>query len=91
MDRTMRIIEARNKLTALPEQFEREGELGAVAVTRRGKPVLAIMPWELYEALTETLEILSDEELTSALRRSVREADQGDLIPWESARVQFAP
>jgi PHD/YefM family antitoxin component YafN of YafNO toxin-antitoxin module len=38
------ISEARNQMTSLPETLTAES--GAVAITRRGKPVLAIMPWE---------------------------------------------
>lgn len=85
----MPIIEARNRLTTLPEQFEQEGDSGVVAVTRRGKPVLAIMPWELYEALAETLEMLGDQQLTTVLRQSLREADEENLIPWDTARAQL--
>ncbi|MBI3697459.1 MAG: type II toxin-antitoxin system prevent-host-death family antitoxin, partial [Acidobacteria bacterium] len=58
MTQSMPIIKARNKLTALPEWFGRQPEAGAVAVTRRGKPVLAVMSWDLYASLVETLEIL---------------------------------
>jgi antitoxin YefM len=86
MPRTMSIVEARNKLTSLPEDFEQDPEMGAVAVTRRGKPVLAVMPWELYEALVETLEILGDAELMTALRQSIKEAEAGKGIPWEDAK-----
>ena len=88
MARTMPMIQARNQLTSLPEQFEREAELGAVTVTRRGRPVLAILPWELYEAVLETLEVLGDEQLMAALRQSIREADAGDLVPWEAIRPE---
>ena len=56
MIRDIPITTARHELTSLPERLERDP--GAVAITRRGKPVLAVMPWELYEALIETLEIL---------------------------------
>ena len=42
---------ARNQLTSLPEQFAREPEPEAVEVTRRGTPVLAILPWDLYETI----------------------------------------
>ena len=47
------ITEARHELTSLPERLAKTP--GAVAVTRRGKAVLAIMPWDLYESLVETL------------------------------------
>lgn len=89
MTRSMPIIEARNRLTALPEELEREPEVGAVAVTRRGKPVLALMSWELYESIAETLEILGDEKAMIALRQSIREAARGKTIPWETARKKL--
>lgn len=89
MSKTMPIIEARNKLTTLPEQFEQEPDIGAIAITRRGKPVLAIMPWELYEAIVETLEIMEDEELMAALRQSIKEADEGKILSWEAVKAEM--
>jgi PHD/YefM family antitoxin component YafN of YafNO toxin-antitoxin module len=82
----MPIIEARSKLTALPEALGRDPETGAVAVTRRGKPVLAVMSWDLYEAITETLEVLGDQKLMAALRRSIAELEAGEGIPWEQVK-----
>ena len=87
--RTIPMIEARNKLTSLPEKFEKEPDLGALAVTRRGKPVLAVMPWELYEAIIETLEILSDVDLMAALRQGIKEAEEEKGIPWETAKKEL--
>ena len=78
------ITEARHELTSLPERLAKEP--GAVAVTRRGKPVLAVMPWELYQSIAETLEIMGDEDLMAALRKSIKEAEEGKIIPW--ARVK---
>lgn len=89
MTRTMPIIEARKQLTTLPEQFAQDPEPTAVAVTRRGQPVLAIMPWELYEALVETLEILGDADFVGALRTSAHEAAAGKLIPWEDLKAEL--
>ena len=86
MTESMPIIEARNKLTSLPERFAGEPGPGAVAVTRRGEPVLAILPWDLYESIVETLEVLSDEELTAALRQGIREIAAGKGIPWERVK-----
>ena len=77
MTETLSIMEARAKLTALPEEFERNPETGAVTVTRRGKPVLAVMPWDLYDSIMETLEVLSDAKLMKALRKSLQEARRG--------------
>ena len=47
MTRTMPMVEARKRLTALPDELKHDGEIDVVEVTRRGKPVLAVMPWEL--------------------------------------------
>ncbi|MBI4355186.1 MAG: type II toxin-antitoxin system Phd/YefM family antitoxin [Candidatus Omnitrophica bacterium] len=80
----MPMSEARHELTSLPERLGHTHE--TVTVTRRGKPVLAILPWEEYEAITETLEILSDKALMTVLRRSIKEAEQGKTIPWEQAK-----
>ena len=66
-----------------------EARPGTVAVTRRGKPVLAIMSWEDYEAILETLEILSDEHAVEQLRRSIREVKEGKTIPWEEAKARL--
>jgi antitoxin YefM len=89
MKRTMPIIEARQKLTTLPEAFAEDPEMQAVAITRRGQPVLAVMPWELYEALVETLDVLGDEELMQDLRHSLREAEEGQLISWEAVKEEL--
>ncbi|MFY9226146.1 MAG: type II toxin-antitoxin system prevent-host-death family antitoxin [Blastocatellia bacterium] len=86
MTQTMPIIEARNKLTTLPEEFQKDPQIGAVEVTRRGKPVLAILPWELYESLLETMEIMSDEKLMNSLRKSIQQAKSSELIPWEKVK-----
>jgi prevent-host-death family protein len=49
------ISEARKALLDLPEKLARTPER-AVTITRRGQPVLAILPWAFYESIVETLE-----------------------------------
>ena len=71
----MAIIDARNKLASLPERLQRRP--GAISVTRRGETVLAILRWDLYEAIVETLEILGDNEQMAALRQAIKEAEAG--------------
>lgn len=78
------ITEVRDELTGLPEKLGRTHE--TLTVTRRGKPVLAILPWEEYESIVETLEVLSDEEAMAVLRQGIKEARQSRLIPWERAK-----
>jgi len=81
------IIKARDRLTSLPEELIEEP--GAIAVTRRGEPVLAILPWDLYESIMETLEILSDEDLMAALRQSIKEASEGQAVSWDQAKQEL--
>lgn len=83
MPKSLSIIEARKKLTNIPELFEQEADLDVVAITQRGRPVMAIMSWDLYEALEETLEIMGDEVLMMQLRKSIAELKKGQLLPWE--------
>ncbi len=44
------------RIATLPEELLQEAKLGVVAVTRDGQPVLAILPWELYAVMLETLD-----------------------------------
>lgn len=89
MTKTMPIIEARKRLTALPEEFEEGRDADVIAVTRRGKPVLAVLPWELYETVAETLEVLGDEDLMKDLRTSIKEMQTGKVIAWDKAKKQL--
>lgn len=85
--RTYSISEIGDVIAHLPEQFEHEPE--AVAVTRHGKPVMAILPWELYEAIMETLEVVSDQELMAAFRQGVQELTEGKGRPWEDVKKEL--
>lgn len=84
LDNIYSISEIRDEITRLPEHFEQDPE--AVTVTRHGKPVMAILPWELYESLMETLEVMSDPELMAAFRQGVHELNEGKGRPWEEVK-----
>jgi antitoxin YefM len=100
-EQTISISEAQNKITQLPEQFGEEPE--AVTVTRHGKPVMAILPFNTYrslleqldtaleklDALEETLEILHDEELMASFREGVQELAEGKGRPWEDVKKEL--
>ena len=87
MRREMSITEARHALTSLPERLAEDS--ATLTVTRRGKPVLAVMRWELYESIVETLEIMGDGELMAALRQGIKEVDAGESISWEQAKREL--
>lgn len=93
-EHTLSISEAQKELTRLPEQFEEGPE--AVTVTRYGKPVMTILPYNTYkslleaiEALQETIEILQDEDLMSAFRESVEALQRGETVDWEDAKREL--
>ncbi len=86
-DNTYSISEIREQINRLAEQFEHEPE--AVTVTRHGKPIMAILPWELYEFIMETLEIMGDAELMAAFRQGVKELAEGKGRPWEDVKKEL--
>ena len=51
--------------------------------------VLAIMPWEVYESLIETMEIMGDTELMAQLHNSIREIEEDRTISWEDAKAEL--
>lgn len=89
MPHTLSMMEARKQLTSLPETLFHNGQPDVLEITRRGKPVLAILPWELYEAISETLEVMGDKELMAQLSESIVEIDSGKLIPWQDAKQEL--
>jgi len=80
-------VEARHELTSLPEKLTQQGV--TLAITRRGKPVLAVITWQHYEAILETLEILGDVNLMTNLRQGITEAKSAQGIDWESAKREL--
>ena len=68
------ITEARNNFMKLPDQVEKEQ---IIAVTRRNKEVMAVMSWELYEGLLETIEVLSDPKLMRNLKKGMEDVKAG--------------
>ena len=60
----------------LPDQAAKDQIL---AVTRRNKEVMAVMSWEMYEGLLETLEVLSDPELMEHLRAGIEDVKAGRI------------
>jgi PHD/YefM family antitoxin component YafN of YafNO toxin-antitoxin module len=89
MEKAMPMVEARKRLTTLPEEMAKESEPGVVAVTRRGKPVLAVMPWDLYEGLMETVDIMADAEFMAQLRQSIKQMREGQTVPWEEVEREL--
>ena len=89
MPDTLSIAEAREQLMRLPDQFAQDQGTHAVTVTRHGKPVLAILPYELYESIMESLEILGDAEAMAALHESAMAIARGETTPWDDVKREL--
>ncbi len=88
---TLSIAEAREQFTRLPERFDEEPDL-TVQVTRHGKPVMVVLPWDIYESIIETLEVMADPDLMAALRQSANDIAQGKTsdLATVKARLGFS-
>ena len=62
---------------------------GVVSVQRYGKPVLAIMAWDDYEGLMETLEIMKDPEAMDSFRRAAKQLQDGAARDFEELAAEL--
>lgn len=83
------ISEARSRLSAIAKQLADSPEDGAVIVTQRGKPALALMSSELYEGLMETLEIMSDPDLMAGIRQGLKDGEEGRTLNTQELEEQL--
>ncbi len=80
------ITEARNRFMKLPDDTAGNQIL---AVTRRNKEVMAVMSWELYEGLLETIEILADAKLMSDIKKGIKDIESGKTYTIEESRKRL--
>ena len=85
--REMGIHDAGRSLGQLVAELEEAP--GVVAVRRYRKPVLAIMAWDDYEGLMETLEIMKDPELMESFRRAVKQYEAGEGRDFEEFAAEL--
>ena len=67
----------RDLLTILKSMEEDEG---TIALTRNGEPVSVMMPLSRYEALLETIDILSDKQILKSLEKSKKDFKSGRIL-----------
>ena len=53
------------------------------------EPVLAVMAWDFFESLVETLEIMGDADMMDALRRGIGDVQAGNLVPIEQVKAEL--
>jgi prevent-host-death family protein len=83
---TLTSTQARNRFRILIEEAQRE----VVQITQRNVPTAAVMSWEVYQSLLETLEILSDDELMAKIRRGRSDIKAGKTTSWDKVKKELA-
>ena len=78
------IRDASRSLTEIAKTLS-ENPQSVVHAEIDGERPLAIMAWDDYEALVETLEILDDPETMDSLRRASAQIEAGEGRPFEDA------
>ena len=84
MTHTVTLKELRPQLPRIATAIERR--LDRYIVTRRGRPVMTLLSLEDYEGLLETIEILSDKTAVGRIRKSLKQARQRRIVPWEDVK-----
>ena len=87
MARIVPFTEARAKLTELLDEVEARHE--HLVITRKGRPAAVVVSSEEWEALEETLEILSDPETMEALRESEEDVAAGRVYSWDEVKREL--
>lgn len=78
---TVTLSQAKARLSSLVRRVREEHE--SFAITHRGKPEGVLLSVEEYEALLETVEILSDRNLMARLDRGLKDEKHGRLHTHE--------
>ena len=87
IEHTLSILEAQNKLIHLPEP---------VVVTKDGKAVMVILPFNIYKSLLQAIEslekaseALQNEEFMLAFREGVEALEKGETVAWEDVKREM--
>jgi prevent-host-death family protein len=72
------LMKARERLSGLSRELQKNPR-AVVRITNRGKAAMALMSADLYDALVETLDVLSDRATLEALSKSLRDIESGKV------------
>ena len=88
MAQELPITEARARLTQIANDLVDSQD--TVTVTNRGKPMMTLIGYEMYESIMESLEIMGDPALMAQLRQSLQEARSGDVIGLDQVERELS-
>lgn len=85
------VTEARRRFLEIADRASNENSV--IRVTKRGKPLVAIAPWEEYEQLMDilaTLDISTDPEMMAQIRESERQLARGESMSIAELEARLA-
>ena len=80
MVKQLSISETRKRITSLEDDLSFND---TISVTNHGKEVFALLRWDTYESIAETLDIISDEALYDELKIGIKQFENNSLIDFE--------
>ena len=80
MVKQLSISETRKRITSLEDDLSFND---TISVTNHGKEVFALLRWDTYESIAETLDIISDEALYADLKIGIKQFENNSLIDFE--------
>lgn len=89
MAQIISITEAKQKLLELSRRNVQLGE--SFVVVKGSVPVSAIIPFDEYESMLETLDILETEpDILNKLKKARREIKAGNYVEWKKTKRKTA-
>jgi prevent-host-death family protein len=79
MDIVLPVTEARNRFTKLVDDVSKT--FAKITITRKGKPEAVLISSEEYEALIDSLEILSNKNSMDSIKRAKTDIRAGRIKP----------
>ena len=84
MTRMVTLKDLRPQLPRIADAIEHK--LDRYIVTRHGLPVMTILSLDDYEGLLETIELLADKTALRRIRKSIKQARGGQVVPWDKVK-----
>jgi PHD/YefM family antitoxin component YafN of YafNO toxin-antitoxin module len=86
MVKQMSISETRKRITSLENELSYED---TISVTNHGKEIFALIRWDTYESIAETLDIISDEDSMNDLRVGIQQIKNNQLIDFDEFKKKL--
>lgn len=89
MAQMISVTKAKQRLLELARRSHDLGE--SFILLKDGEPMSALVPFEEYESLLETLDILEDDpDILAKLKRAEKEMKRGKCAVWKGAKASAA-